>query len=132
MYSPILTQCLHRLVNTCPLPGSVYNVIARPSSLTAGVGVIATLLSISAAPSIDSATIRIVLLILVLPGLSFSRCETSRRRTVSARACQDDACAMHEIGVLPPRHRQTKEVPLRHDETIVTNARILTLKGVED
>jgi hypothetical protein len=69
---PILMQCLHRLVYTCPLPGSVYSVIDRTSSLPAGLGVIATALSINPALSIDSATIRIVRLIIVLPGLSLS------------------------------------------------------------
>jgi hypothetical protein len=50
----------------------VYRVIARPSALRAGIGVIATAPSVNAAPSIDSATIRIVRLIIVLPGLSYS------------------------------------------------------------
>jgi hypothetical protein len=110
MYSPILTQCLHRLVNTWPLPGSVYSVIDRTSSLPAGAGVIATALSISVAPSIDSATIRIVRLIIVLPGLSLSTMRKPPPTTLRG-----------------PRQAQTKEAELRHDETIVTNARILTL-----
>jgi hypothetical protein len=110
-------------------------VIARTSSLQTDLGVIATALSISAAPSIDSVTIRIVRLIIVLPGLShlstmrkLSPAELLTTRTSRTR----NACSMHEIGVLPPRHRQTKEASLRHDESIVTNARILTLAGVED
>src|ERR1700722_489695 len=80
MYWPSLTHRLHRLVNTCPVEGSLYSVIDRTSSLPAGLGVIATVLRINPAPSIDIATIRIVRLIIVLPGLSFPRCETSRRR----------------------------------------------------
>src|SRR5208337_2073585 len=95
---------------------------------------IATALSINAAPSIDSATIRIVRLIIVLPGLSYPRCETSRRRNRirRERARTPKTRLAHEIGVLPPRHGQSREASLRHDETIVTNARILTLEGVQD
>jgi len=54
------------------VPGSVYSVIVCPSALRAGIGVIATAPSVNAAPNIDSATIRIVCLIIVLPGLSYS------------------------------------------------------------
>jgi len=37
-----------------------------------------------------------------------------------------------EIGVHPSRQAQSREALLQHDESIVTNARILTLNGVED
>jgi hypothetical protein len=78
------------LVNTCPVPGSVYSVIARPSSLHAGLGDIATALSISAAPSIDSVTIRIVRLIIVLPGLSLSTMrKPSPAEPLSTRTSRD-------------------------------------------
>src|SRR5208283_3154237 len=102
------TQCLHRLVYTCPLAGSVYSVIACPSALRAGAGVIATAPSVNAAPSIDSATIRIVCLIIVLPGLCYS---TMRKlpppepvaarpfRTPKAHSAQDN-------GVHLPRQAQ--------------------------
>src|SRR5258708_35932494 len=57
-------------MNTCPVLWSAYSVTALPSSASAVIEVIATLQSVKAAASADSAIIGIVRLIIALPGSS--------------------------------------------------------------